>query len=204
VLGAANAAATEDPRALVWPTIAAVLAAGQAPSPLAAAVVGQISRWAAAGGTWVDANGDGRIDDPGVAAIGAVWDGVADAALCRRLGAPLCALLETRHVKFEGPPGGMNPGWHQYMSKDLRALLGQPVRGPLGLAYCGQGVLRRCAADLWAAIAAGAAAQAAVQGPDPVAWTRPVVSIAFAPVPLAPMQWTNRASGIHQVLQLDP
>jgi hypothetical protein len=188
----------------MWPTVAAVLAEARPPSALAQATAAEIGRWAAGGGSWVDANGDGAIDDPGVAAIGTVWDRLAGAALCGRLGARLCTQLETRAPRFEGPPGGMSAGWHQYLETDLRALLGRRVRGRFGLSYCGQGSLPRCARDLWAAMNAGAREQAASQGADPRAWTRPVVAFGFTPLPLVTMQWTNRPSGIQQVLQFAP
>jgi hypothetical protein len=78
------------------------------------------------------------------------------------------------------------------------------VRGRYGLRYCGAGDVRRCAAVLWAGIDAGARTAAATQGPDPAAWRRPAVRFDFTPLPLLEMQWTNRPSGIHQVLQFDP
>ena len=55
VLAAENAGATGDPRTFLWPTISAVLAAGEAPSPLAAAMAAALDRWAAADGGWIDA-----------------------------------------------------------------------------------------------------------------------------------------------------
>jgi acyl-homoserine lactone acylase PvdQ len=205
VLGAANAAATADPRGLMWPVVTAVLERGTAPSPLAAAVVDRITEWSAGDASWVDADGDGFIDAPGQAAMAAVWDGLAGAALCGRLGAKLCRALETRQSRFQRPPGGMYGGWHQYMSKDLRALLGGDVAGRLNVRYCGRGDVERCAADLWAAIERGAQAEARRQGgSDPAQWRRPTVTISFSPLPLAEMQYTNRPSGIHQVMQLAP
>jgi len=205
VLGAANAAATADPRALMWPTVKAVLDRGTAPSPLAAAVADQITRWSAGDASWVDANGDGYIDASGQAAIEAVWDDLAGAALCRRLGRHVCTALETRQSRFERPPGGMYGGWHQYMGKDLRTLLGRDVKGRYNLRYCGRGRLGRCARDLWGAIERGAQAEAARQGTtDPAQWKRPTVKIRFTPLPLAEMQYTNRPSGIHQVMQFAP
>jgi acyl-homoserine lactone acylase PvdQ len=205
VLGAVNAAATADPRALMWPAVKAVLDRGTAPSPLAAAVADQITRWSVGDASWVDANGDGSIDAPGQAAMAAVWDDVAGAALCGRLGGHLCKALETRQSRFERPPAGMYGGWHQYMSKDLRTLLGRNVRGRYNLRYCGKGRLGRCARDLWGAIERGAQAEAARQGTsDPAQWRRPTVRIAFSPLPLAEMQYTNRPSGIHQVFQFAP
>jgi acyl-homoserine lactone acylase PvdQ len=202
VLGAANAAATADPRGLMWPAVKAALDRGTAPSPLAAAVVEEITAWSAGDASWVDANGDGRIDAAGQAAMAAVWDELAGAAMCRRLGRSLCRALETRQSRFERPPGGMYGGWHQYMGKDLRTLLGRRVRGRFNVRYCGRGSVRRCAADLWAAIERGARAAAARQGTDdPSRWSSPVATISFTPVPLATIQYTNRPSGIHSVHQ---
>jgi acyl-homoserine lactone acylase PvdQ len=205
VLGAANAAATADPRALMWPSVTAILARGSAPSPLAQAVVDQITSWSAGDASWVDANGDGTIDAPGVAAIKAVWSDLAGAAMCGRLGARLCRELDERMARFQSPPGGMYGGWHQYMSKDLRRLAGGRVRGAFGERYCGRGRVDACARDLWAAIDRAAQAEAGRQGStDPAQWKAPVVKIAFSPVPLADMQYTNRPTGIHQVMQFAP
>jgi hypothetical protein len=205
VLGAANAGATADPRGLMWPSVTAVLAKGQAPSPLAQAVVDQVTAWSANGASWVDANGDGAIDAPGQAAMAAVWAPVAGAALCGRLGAALCRTFEARQSRFQSPPNGMYGGWHQYVDKDLRTLLGGDVRGKYNLRYCGKGDVARCAADLWAAIEAGAQAEAGRQGTtDPAHWKRPVVKMSFTPLPLADLQYANRPSGIHQVMQFAP
>ena len=205
VLGAANAGATADPRGLMWPQVAAVLEAAPAPSPLAAAAAAEIGRWSAAGASWVDTDGDGRIDAAGQASMEAVWDGLAGAALCGRLGAVACRALEDVHPRFEAPPSGMYAGWHQYLSKDLRRLAGRRVRAPLALRYCGDGRRAACARDLWRAIEAGARAEAARQGgSEPSAWRRPTVLQRFVPVNLRTIQYTNRPSGIHQVLQFAP
>jgi acyl-homoserine lactone acylase PvdQ len=205
VLGAANAAATADPRALMWSAVSAVLAKSTAPSPLAQAVVDQITSWSAGDASWVDADGDGSIDAPGAAAITAIWGELSGAALCGRLGARLCDALETRQSRFQAPPGGMYGGWHQYMSKDLRALAGGRMRGAFNVRYCGKGRVAACARDLWAAIDRAAQAEAARQGStDPAQWKRPVTKIAFSPLPLVDMQYTNRPSGIHQVMQFAP
>lgn len=205
VLGAANAAATADPRGLMWPAVKAVLDRGTPPSALAAAVVDRITAWSAGDASWVDGNGDGIVDAPGQAAMAAVWNDLAGAALCGRLGAKLCAALETRQVRFQRPPSGMYGGWHQYMSKDLRTLLGRKVRGRYNVRYCGRGDVERCAADLWAAIEQGAQAAARSQGTsDPTQWRSLTTKIAFTPLPLAQMQYTNRPSGIHQVMQFTP
>ena len=45
----------------------------------------------------------------------------------------------------------MYGGWHQYLAKDLRTILGGDVAGRLNVRYCGNGNAARCAASLWAA-----------------------------------------------------
>ncbi len=107
-----------------------------------------------------------------------VWNDVATAALCGRLGDKLCTALKTRQSTFQAPPGGMYGGWHQYLSKDLRTLAGAKVRGKYNVRYCGKGKVGACAKDLWAAIDKSAAREAQRQGStDPSTWKRPVVKV---------------------------
>jgi hypothetical protein len=89
------------------------------------------------------------------------------------------------------------------MRKDFRAMLGQKVAGAYHLRYCGAGKVSTCAKQLWAALDAAGAKLAAQQGPDPTLWRAPEAKeqITFAPVPLIAMQYTNKPTGIHQVMQ---
>ena len=130
----------------------------------------------------------------------------ADAGLCDRLGIALCKQLEGRNARFDQPPGGQYGGWHQYMWKDLRAMLGQKVAGAYHLRYCGDGSVKTCSKELWAALDAARKRLAAQQGPDPAAWRAPEAKeqITFAPLPLITMQYTNKPTGIHQVMQFGP
>jgi acyl-homoserine lactone acylase PvdQ len=206
VLGAENAAATGDPRTFVWPSISAVLKKAPAPSPLAAAMVATLDRWAANDGGWVDANSDGFVDGPGQDVIEAVWDRLAGAALCGSLGKNLCGLLARLNARFDDPPGSNQyGGWHQYIDKDLRTLLGKRVRGRYHMRYCGEGKVRVCARSLWAALDQAGRAEARVQGSDdPTRWRLATRKIQFSPIPLVDMQYTNRPTGIHQVMQFAP
>jgi hypothetical protein len=56
---------------------------------------------------------------------------------------------------------------------------------------------------LWAALDTARRGLAAQQGPDPTAWraSEAQEQITFAPLPLITMQYTNKPSGIHQVMQ---
>ena len=203
LLGAENAGAVGDPRTFLWPVVSAVLARGRAPSPLAAAMARTLDDWAARGGGWVDSDGDGKVDAAGQSIIVAAWDRLADAALCGRLGRAVCRRLAILRPRFDAPPGANQyGGWHQYMSKDLRTLLGRRVRGRYRLRYCGNGSVRACARALWAALEATGPGLAAAQGgQDPAQWRLPTLTIAFSPLPLARIQYTNRPTGIHQVMQ---
>ena len=58
-----------------------------------------------------------------------------------------------------------------YVDKDLRTLLGEPVRGPFNLRYCGNGSLDACRASLWAAVdAGGRRARRRLGSADPATW----------------------------------
>lgn len=201
VLAAANAGATQDVRiAQLWPTLKAMLARGKAPTAGATGAALVLQKWFDAGGSRVDANGDGNIDDPGAVVLDTAWRAITDTGLCDRLGSGLCEQLEERISRFDLPPGGQYSGWHQYMGKDLRTELGQKVRGKYGLRYCGDGSVSRCAKGLWSALDGAAKTLTASQGSDPSKWTKKAAVITFSPLPLTAMQYTNKPSGIHQVM----
>ena len=94
-------------------------------------------------------------------------------------------------------PGGSAylAGWYGYVDKDLRMLLGRPVRGPFSRRYCGAGVLEACRDALWSALDQAAAKLEAAQGPAPSEWRSDAVAerIRFTSGILADtMRWTNR------------
>jgi acyl-homoserine lactone acylase PvdQ len=201
VLASANAAATEDVRETqLWPVLKAMLARGKSPSASATQLVSLLDSWYAAGGSRVDANLDGNIDNPGAVILDTAWKGITDAGLCDRLGSALCKGLEVRISRFDAPPGGQYSGWHQYMDKDLRTLLGKKVAGQYHLKYCGDGSVSKCSSQLWGAIAAAGKTLAAKQGADPTKWTEKTATISFSPIPLTTFQYTNKPTGIHQVM----
>jgi acyl-homoserine lactone acylase PvdQ len=204
--GAMNAAATEDVRALTFvPLLAEFLRGGSAPSARATRMLELLEDWRAQGGSRLDRDLDGKIDHPGAAVMDTAWPRLANAAMRPLLGQTLADQLdETLHGRFDLPPGGQFGGWHMYMSKDLRSLLGKPVRGPLANRYCGGGSADVCRADLWAAIEAAGAELEAVQGADPNAWradaTRERISFLPGLLPFT-MRYTNRPTGIQQVIE---
>ena len=203
VVGAMNRAATQDLRAVeVWPVIREVLAGGAPPSERARAAAQQLDAWRASGSSLLDRDLDGWIDSPGAAVMDAAWPRLAEAVLAPVLGSLVdrLAALEPRDDR-PGPNGNaFGSGWYGYVDKDLRALLGKPVRGAYATRFCGGGELASCRASLWAALDAAAAELEAAQGPDPASWRADAKAarIAYGFLPRT-MRFANRPT-FQQVL----
>jgi acyl-homoserine lactone acylase PvdQ len=200
VTAAMNLAATQDLRVTdVWPQIRAVLATGPAPSARAEAAASLLDAWRAAGAARLDRDLDGKVDDPGAAVMDAAWRRLGDAVLAPVLG-PLVDRLAALSPRSNDPgPSGsaFGGGWYGYVDKDLRAMLGQTVRGPYSRRYCGAGVLVTCRESLWAALDAAAAELEVAQGPAPSAWRADATKerIRFTSGVLQDtMRWTNRGT----------
>ena len=203
-----NAGATQDVRTIAFlPVLSRVLRGGRAPSARAQQMLGLLESWRRNGGSRLDRDLDGKIDAPGAAIIDAAWPKLADAAMVPVLGTELAEQLATTlQSRFDQPPAGQFNGWHIYMHKDLRTLLGAKVRGKFANRYCGRGSLRRCRAALWAALDAAGAELAAAQGADPAAWRKDAnpERIKFVPgVFTKTMRYSNRPSGIQQVISFN-
>lgn len=206
VTGAMNAAATQDVRALeLLPVLARALRRGEATSERAATMLRLLEQWRGEGASRLDRDLDGGIDAPGAAILDEAWPGIANATLDPVLGGALADQLDDGLMsRFDAPPGGQFTGWHQYLDKDLRALL-EPrrVSGRFETRFCGRGSLERCSRSLWAALDAAGASLAAEQGEDPAAWRADATAerIEFVPGLLSTtMRYTNRPTGIQQVI----
>ncbi len=198
VVSAMNAAATQDLRVMrVWPAIRAVLDTGPAPNARAHAAAALVDQWRAGGGSRLDSDLDGKVDAPGAAVLDAAWPGLSQAVLGPVLG-PLANRFAALHAPSDdASPGGSSYewGWYGYLDKDLRTLLGSPVRQPYSRRYCGAGVLQTCRDALWAAIDDASAKLEAAQGATPSAWRSDATAerIRFASGLLSDtMRWTNR------------
>jgi acyl-homoserine lactone acylase PvdQ len=203
IVGAMNAAATQDVRAIdVVPALSAALRGARAPSPRASQMLTLLRKWRDDGGSRLDRDGDGRIDDPGAAIMDAIWPRVADSVMGTVLG-PQVAELASLQPRFEAPPGGQEDGWHSYVVKDLRDQFGPRPAAPFRVRYCGAGNAANCRAALWAAIDAAGNTMAETQGADPAAWRADAnhERIAFVPGLLkTTLRYSNRPSGIQQVV----
>jgi acyl-homoserine lactone acylase PvdQ len=196
VVGVMNRAATQDLRVVeVWPTIVAVLQGSQPPTPRAAAMVDALEAWRIAGGSRLDRNLDGLVDHPGAAVMDVAWPRLADAVMAPAVG-PLTERLRALQAWSDNASGDGSAfgfGWYGWIDKDLRRLLGRPVRDPYDTRFCGGGDLAACRASLWAAIEAAGADLAAAQGPDPQSWRADAnrERINYSPLPRT-MRWANR------------
>jgi acyl-homoserine lactone acylase PvdQ len=212
VVAAMNAAATQDVREMtVEPVLSRLLRTGPAPSQRAAKMLDLLEAWHAHGGSRLDRTGNGKITDPGAAIMDTAWPLLASAWASSVLGSKLSAQFAQFTSQFDQPPKGQYTGWHIYMQKDLRTMLGEPVRGKFAVRYCGGGNLGRCRTELWGAIQKAADQLAAEQGPNPSAWRASATAerIEFVPglLKISPtssipytMRYTNRPSGIQEVV----
>jgi acyl-homoserine lactone acylase PvdQ len=204
VTSAMNQAATQDVRAAVTlPVLAAVLKGGPAPNARDQQMLTLLEAWRRNGSSRLDRNLDGLIDDPGAAIMDRAWPKIANAALSPVIG-PQEDELASLYSRFDLPPGGQYSGWHTYIDKDLRTLLGKKVKGKFANRYCGGGDLTSCRNSLWAAMDVAGNELQAEQGSDPSAWHSDAVRerIKFVPAGLLPltMRYTNRPTGIQQVI----
>jgi hypothetical protein len=193
-----NKAATQDLRIVrLWPIVREALVAGGAPTGRTLELVNQLDAWRAQGGSRLDRDLDGKVDHPGAALMDEAWPRLADAVLNPVLGPLTERLARLQERSDDAGPGGSSyiAGWYGYVDKDLRSLLGKPVRGPYRARYCGAGDRAACSASLKAALDAAGAALAAAQGPDPARWradaTRERIRFTSGVLPDT-MRWTNR------------
>jgi acyl-homoserine lactone acylase PvdQ len=207
VTAAMNAAATQDVRAIVTvPLLRRLLDRSQAPNQRTARMLSLLIAWRKNGGSRLDRDLDGKIDDPGAAIMDAAWPRIADAFLRSQLG-PQLDELDSLFSRFNAPPGGQFSGWYQYFDRDIRHLLGLSVAKPFNNHYCGGGDLDKCRRTIWNQLKAAASELTAEQGTaDPAAWRADATAerISFVPGLLpTTMRYTNRPSGIQQVISFD-
>jgi acyl-homoserine lactone acylase PvdQ len=207
VTSAMNAAATQDVRAIVMvPLLARLLRGSTPPSTMAAQMLDLLNNWRQHGGNRLDLNNDGLIDYPGAAIMDAAYPNIVNNEMGARLDSSLLTQLNTLYSRFDPPPGGQYSGWYMYFDRDIRALLNKKKKrlpDQFSLSYCGRGNLARCRQDVWSAIEAAGQKLTADQGTsNPGAWRASATKeqIHFSPIPLITMAYTNRPSGIQQVI----
>ncbi|MQA75869.1 MAG: hypothetical protein GEU88_16305 [Solirubrobacterales bacterium] len=195
-VGIMNRAATEDVRSPVWPVVSRLLHSGPAPSARDATVVALLDDWVRRDAPRLDADGDLIYDEAGPVIMDALWRPLAEETMRPVLGDLVDDVDAVRGL--DGLSG------ESYVDKDLRTLLGDRVKGPFNLRYCGGGSLAACRASLWGVVDDVADDLAAQQGdPDPADWQAPAARSGFVPG-LIPNTFpaTNRPT-FQQVLELD-
>ena len=209
VVSAMNEAATQDVREMtIEPIMNKVLSAGHAPNALDAKMLSLLNLWHRQGGSRLDRTGNGQITAPGAAIMDTAWPLLAKAWASSVLGTSLTNQLASFRTIYDSPnngtgTGGQEHGWEVWMDKDLRTILGEPVRGKFNVRYCGGGSLTRCSKLLWNAINQAGQKLATQQGSNPDNWHSSATAeeITFVPGLLKyTMRYANRPTGIQQVL----
>jgi acyl-homoserine lactone acylase PvdQ len=208
ITSAMNASATQDVRAIVMlPLLNRLLRGTTPPSPLAQQMLDLMNQWRQHGGNRLDLNGDGNIDYPGAAIMDAAYPNIVNNEMGARIGADLLPELNTLSSRWDAPPAGQYSGWYQYFDRDIRGLLAKKKPPPdrFALSYCGKGHLGACRAEVWAGIQAAGDTLTGSQGPDPTSWFASATAeqIHFSPLSLITMAYTNRPSGIQQVISFN-
>jgi hypothetical protein len=126
--------------------------------------------WVRSGGHRRDRDKDGVYEhSDAIRILDAWWPRWLRAQFRPALGGPLFDRLKEMLGQDNDPNGhgahlgsAYNGGWYHYAQKDLRRMLGRPVRGALSRRYCGgfrrrQGTLGRCRARLASSLKAALA-----------------------------------------------
>ena len=80
-------------------------------------------------------------------------------------------------------------------------MLGDPVKGPFNLHYCGAGSLADCRASLWTALDQAALSLTAKFGPDPSTWLGPASRTGFTPGLIKDTMRTTNRPTFQQVIE---
>ncbi|MFD5466122.1 penicillin acylase family protein [Kitasatospora sp. NPDC127059] len=166
---AMEGAALADLRAEdVLPDLIRVLRSAPVTDPAAATALQQLEAWLADGAQRKETSPGSHTyaDAAAIRVMDAWWPLVADGVMRPGLGDQLFGALTGALQINESPSGGQTGataggpvsanesiphkgsafqyGWWSYLDKDLRAVLGDPVAGPLARPFCGGGDLTAC------------------------------------------------------------
>ncbi|MBC2866650.1 penicillin acylase family protein [Streptomyces mexicanus] len=170
----ADAALTDLRAEDVLPHLLKVIDSAPVADPTAAAAVNTLDAWLSAGGrrTETSAGSKTYAHADAVRILDAWWPLLVKAEFEPGLGSDLYTALTGNLAVDESPSAGHGPtgahagsafqyGWWSYVDKDIRAVLGEQVRGPLARKYCGGGDLSACRDTLIATLKQAARATAA-------------------------------------------
>ncbi|MCW2600834.1 MAG: hypothetical protein JWM02_2663 [Frankiales bacterium] len=167
---------TVDVRAAyLLPSLLAVL--GTPTDPQEAKAVALLRAWLASGAHRVDRARTGSYPHQAAIALFDAWWDPAGAGVSGSRPLAKDVLRGTLGTLVDALPQGLDDhprqgigsswngvAWYGYVSKDLRQVLGAPVRGRYSRTYCGKGVRATCRADLLASLHAAGSAALTAQG----------------------------------------
>ncbi|WP_333772499.1 penicillin acylase family protein [Streptomyces sp. IBSBF 3136] len=141
----------------VLPKLLKVINSSPVTDTTAAAAVGKLQAWVAAGArrTETAAGSKQYADADAIRILDAWWPLLVKAEFEPGLGSDLYSAFTADLPVDEAPSAGHGPtgshagssfqyGWWSYVDKDIRAVLGEPVQGGLTQKYCGGGSLTAC------------------------------------------------------------
>jgi acyl-homoserine lactone acylase PvdQ len=205
VVSAMNTAASQNVLAVeTVPLLAKLLKGSEAPNGQASQMLSTLVLWSHHGGNLLP-NAAGQIANPGAAIMEVAWTKLANAFMRPVLG-PQLNELNSLFARFDSPPKEQYNGWYQYFDRDIKKLLKIKQPQPFVNDYCGAGNLQRCRTSLWDTLAAAGQQLTKQYGTsNPSRWHASATPIAlhFVPVPLITLQYTNRPSGIQQVISFN-
>ncbi|MGW2952596.1 penicillin acylase family protein [Streptomyces eurythermus] len=196
----------------VLPRLLKVVTSQPVTDPTAAAAVAKLQAWVTAGAkrTETTAGSKTYADADAIRILDAWWPLLVKAEFEPGLGTGLYTAITRSLPVDEAPSAGHGPtgshagsafqyGWWSYVDKDIRAVLGEPVQGPLARRYCGDGSLTACRDQLIGTLkqAAGLTAAQVYPGDDQCAagdqWCADsVVQRALGGIKHGRIGWQNR------------
>ncbi|MEU6008486.1 penicillin acylase family protein [Streptomyces sp. NPDC047453] len=206
-------AAVADLRAEdVLPNLLKVINSSPVTDSAAAAAVGRLQTWLSAGARRTETSPGSRTyaDAEAIRILDAWWPLLVKAEFEPGLGSDLYSAFTANLSVDESPSAGHGPtgshagsafqyGWWSYVDKDIRAVLGEPVQGPLGRTFCGGGSLSTCRDTLIGTLkqAAGAKAAQVYPGDDQCSagdqWCADsIVQRALGGIKHGKISWQNR------------
>ncbi|MFI6123620.1 penicillin acylase family protein [Streptomyces sp. NPDC051064] len=155
------------------PELLKVLRSRPVTDPELNAVVQQLDSWRAAGSQRKETSPGSHTytHADAVRIMDAWWPKLVEAEFRSGLGDGLYTALTANLATDESPAASHGPsgahsgsafqyGWWGFADKDLRQVLGQPVKGPLAKTYCGNGDLSACRSALLSTLKEAAAVPA--------------------------------------------
>ncbi|MGW3358854.1 penicillin acylase family protein [Streptomyces bungoensis] len=141
----------------VLPKLLKVVDSSPVTDPPAADAAGKLRAWVSAGARRTETSAGSRTyaDADAIRILDAWWPLLVKAEFEPGLGSDLYTALTGNLPVDEAPSAGHGPtgshagssfqyGWWSYVDKDIRAVLGESVRGGLARKYCGDGSLASC------------------------------------------------------------